>query len=183
MSRLSKKRFLAIVEPELRALRRTAYRLCRDPVDADDLVQRVCLRAFERAEDLKGVASPRAWLLRVQHNLFVDDCRRRSGISLEAFDDASDAAISTVWPDPDTAAATTERIEALDRAWPELTADQRALLALYAEGHDLKTLAGITDLPLSALKARLHRARVRLGKLLAAADTAPRQAIQTGDRR
>jgi DNA-directed RNA polymerase specialized sigma24 family protein len=52
-------------------------------------------------------------------------------------------------------------------AWQHLEKDQRALLALHAEGYTLEELHEITDLTTDVLKARLYRARVRLGKLLA----------------
>ena len=50
-----------------------------------------------------------------------------------------------------------------------LDTEQRALLALHVEGYTLAELESITDLSTDVLKARLYRARVRLGKLLEAA--------------
>ena len=44
----------------------------------------------------------------------------------------------------------------------------RGLLALHVEGYTLAELEAMTDLSADVLKARLYRARVRLGKLLAA---------------
>jgi len=161
-------RFSAFVEAHLQALRRAAYRLCRSRSDAEDLVQEVCLRAFEKLAELERVEAPRAWLLRVQYNLHVDAARRRPRAHLESFDELvsplTDASAAARDPQADAEAALLA--EALDRNWPALTKDQQALLALYAEGYSMNELASITELPVGALKARLHRARVRLGKLL-----------------
>src|SRR5262249_43152285 len=55
----------------------------------------------------------------------------------------------------------------LDRAWVRLDRQQRALLALHdVEGHSLAEMHQITGIKEGTLKSRLHRARVRLGKLL-----------------
>ena len=58
-------------------------------------------------------------------------------------------------------------------AFAKLDNEQRALLALQVEGYSLGELQAITDLSTDVLKARLYRARVRLGKLLAGSGNAP----------
>jgi DNA-directed RNA polymerase specialized sigma24 family protein len=63
--------------------------------------------------------------------------------------------------------------ERLAAVWDRLDAEQRALLSLHAEGHDLEELAAIFAVNKNALSARLHRARQRLAKLLAADDVVP----------
>ena len=52
-------------------------------------------------------------------------------------------------------------------ALARLDREQRALLSLQVEGYTLAELQDITELSSDVLKARLYRARVRLGKLLA----------------
>ena len=55
----------------------------------------------------------------------------------------------------------------LSRAWQHLDKEQRALLALHdVEGYSLAELKELTGLKDGTLKSRLHRARIRLGKLL-----------------
>jgi RNA polymerase sigma-70 factor (ECF subfamily) len=55
----------------------------------------------------------------------------------------------------------------LDEAWRHLDEEQRALLALHdVEGYSLLELNELTGIKEGTLKSRLHRARVRLGKLL-----------------
>lgn len=179
-----KERFREFIEPHLVPLRRTAYRLTRSLADAEDLVQDVCLRAYEKWEGDGGVDSPRAWLLRVQYNLHVDAVRRRPNERLKPLDDGSDEGVSAdPRGGPESDAETALLIDALTRAWPLLTSDQQALLALYAEGNTLNELTEITGLPLSALKARLHRARLRLGRLLKTEARPHRAAAASGESR
>jgi DNA-directed RNA polymerase specialized sigma24 family protein len=63
-------------------------------------------------------------------------------------------------------------------ALAKLDNEQRALLALQVEGYSLAELQTMTDLSTDVLKARLYRARVRLGKLLAASGKAPVLALE-----
>ena len=71
-------------------------------------------------------------------------------------------------------------IESLERRLVDakLDQEQRALLALQVEGYSLSELEAITELSANVLKARLYRARVRLGKLLAANGKTPLLALE-----
>lgn len=167
MSQRRQRAFEDFITPHLPALRRTAFRLCRNALDAEDLVQDVCLRALEAPNELGTIASPRGWLFRVQYNLHVDRQRRRPAAPHEPLASESTASgIAAATPAPETSAETAALLESLNRAWPLLNRDQQALLAFYGEGYSLKEITEMTGLPMSALKARLHRARIRLGKLI-----------------
>jgi RNA polymerase sigma-70 factor (ECF subfamily) len=179
MPPIDPQRLAALIEPHLDALYRSAYRLCRRPADAQDLVQDVCVRAHAKAEQLERCAAPRAWLLRVQYNLHVDTARREARRRTEPLDAAE--ARASADPGPDGYAEADLLAETLMAAWQSLNADQQALLALHAEGYSLAEMAEITRLPIGALKARLHRARARLGKLLTLQRQGPRIAAASGE--
>jgi DNA-directed RNA polymerase specialized sigma24 family protein len=69
----------------------------------------------------------------------------------------------------------------LNGAWRHLDTEQKALLALHdIEGHSLAELQEITGLKQGTLKSRLHRARVRLGKLLRREDNAHEVIVRSG---
>ena len=55
-----------------------ARRLTSSPSDAEDLVQDVCLKAFESIDELERIEFRRAWLLRFLYHKFVDRRRNRS---------------------------------------------------------------------------------------------------------
>jgi RNA polymerase sigma-70 factor (ECF subfamily) len=165
MAAKRRSRFTQFIAPHLEALHRTGYRLCRHRADAEDLVQDVCVRALKAWQNA-DVAAPRAWLLRIQYHLHVDGLRQVSGRREEAFDEGTYAESTADMPEPAAAAEALQRVEALDAVWRELTTDQQALLALYAEGYRLAEIAAIAEVPVGAIKARLHRARTRLGRLI-----------------
>jgi RNA polymerase sigma-70 factor (ECF subfamily) len=156
-------RFHALVAPHFEALHRAALRLTRRRHDAEDLVQEVCLRACRELGKLEALESVRGWLLRVQYRIFVDGVRKRTRA---AVDGDLPEALASEEPGPEelTSAAYTQ--ERLDRAWIELTPEQRALLALHAEGYGLAELEQIFGTNRNSLSARLHRARARLAKLI-----------------
>jgi DNA-directed RNA polymerase specialized sigma24 family protein len=67
--------------------------------------------------------------------------------------------------------------ERLDMGWEQLTPELRGLLALHAEGYGLAELEKLTGKNRNLLSARLHRARMRLAKLIDA-DARPRACLE-----
>jgi RNA polymerase sigma-70 factor (ECF subfamily) len=163
----SDSRFEALVEPHFEALHRAALRLTRRRHDAEDLVQEVCLRAYRELATLESLDNVRGWLLRVQYRVFVDTVRKRVRSRTDAAGGDEIAALfASDEPGPEelTSAAYTQ--ERLDKAWEQLTPEQRGLLALHAEGYGLAELEKLTGKNRNLLSARLHRARMRLAKLI-----------------
>jgi RNA polymerase sigma-70 factor (ECF subfamily) len=163
----AKQRFAVIVEPHYEVMYRVAFRLTRSSHDAEDLAQEVCARAYTRLDELELLQQPRGWLLRVLYRLFVDSVRRYERKNVRSLEDVDVGMLACDGPTPlEEAQRATER-RRLDQAWQHLDQEQQALLALHdIEGHSLAELMELTGLKEGTLKSRLHRARVRLGKLL-----------------
>lgn len=170
--------FAALIAPHLAALFRSAYRLTGNRLDAEDLVQEVCLRAYAEIATLRSFEQPKAWLYKVAYRAFVDRVRRHARSRVKATGEDFDATRSSDEPTPEEAAEAELAERRLLDAFGQLDRDQRALLALHVEGHTLDELRAITDLSTDVLKARLYRARVRLGKLLAAETPAAALALE-----
>ncbi len=170
MTKARQDRFAALVQPHFAVLCRAALRLTRQRQDAEDLLQEVCVRAYSCAEELAAVRSPLAWLLRAEYHLFVDFARRRGRSPFVTAVDGGELAESTASAEagPDRVVDAQRGHERIAAVWQRLDADQRALLALHAEGYGLDELAPILGIAKNAVSARLHRARQRLAKLLGA---------------
>ncbi|HEX5418462.1 MAG TPA: RNA polymerase sigma factor [Gammaproteobacteria bacterium] len=167
MSSTAHSTFAALIGPHVDALFRAAYRLTCNRPDAEDLVQEVCLRAYGKLAELERLDHPKGWLLKVQYRLFVDGARRRHRSPLRAIgSDEESAATPSGDPGPDELVDGIIEAERMQAAWNALEKQQRALLALQAEGYSLAEMQAITELSTDVLKARLYRARVRFGKLL-----------------
>lgn len=160
-------RFAATVQPHYETMYRVAYRLTRSSHDAEDLAQEVCVRAYARLDEIELLEQPRGWLLRVLYRLFVDSVRRYERKHVGSIDDVEGDALVYEGPTPLEEAERALERRRLDGAWRHLDQEQRALLALHdVEGHSLAELMELTGLKEGTLKSRLHRARVRLGRLL-----------------
>jgi RNA polymerase sigma factor (sigma-70 family) len=169
--------FRELVAPHLTALFRSAYRLTGNTQDAEDVVQEVCVRAYTHLATLRTLEQPKTWLLKIAYRVFVDGLRRRTRSPVRATAEDFDATRSSDEPTPEERAEAELAERRLLDALAKLDREQRALLALQVEGYTLAELTAMTDLSSDVLKARLYRARVRLGKLLAADGKAPTLAL------
>jgi RNA polymerase sigma-70 factor (ECF subfamily) len=166
-------RFAAFIRQHYDALYRAAYRLTRSTGDAEDLVQEVCVRAYPRVGEIEGLEQPRGWLLRVLYRLFIDLRRRYERTHVRPIDENEEFASGDPGPAEEVDRALTRwRVE---DAWRFLNAEHRLLLTLHdVEGYTLVEIHSLTGLKEGTIKSRLHRARVRLGRLLRREDASDR---------
>jgi RNA polymerase sigma-70 factor (ECF subfamily) len=158
-------RFAALIQQHYQALYRAAYRLMRSTTDAEDLVQEVCARAYPCLGEIEALEQPRAWLLRVQYRLYIDLRRRYERTHVRAIGDNEE--FSSDEPGPAEEADLALSRWRLEEAWRYLSKEQRLLLALHdVEGYTLSEIQSLTGFKEGTIKSRLHRARVRLGRLL-----------------
>lgn len=169
--------FGTLVTRHLPALFRSAYRLTGNRQDAEDVVQEVCVRAYTHLATLRTLEQPKSWLFKIAYRVFVDGARRRTRSPVRATAEDFDATRLSDEPSPEERAEAELAERRLLAALTKLEREQRALLALHVEGYTLAELTAMTDLSADVLKARLYRARVRLGKLLAADGRAPTLAL------
>ena len=160
-----------LLRPHLDRLYRLAFRLCGNRPDAEDLLQEVLVKAFDKADTVASLDNAGTWLGRVMYNRFVDTARQRArrrlstvaegqlaGGDIENLGDATSA---------EDDAARLERVDALDRALQALSEEHRVVLLLNeAEGYKIKEIEELTGIPAGTVKSRLHRARARMRELL-----------------
>jgi RNA polymerase sigma factor (sigma-70 family) len=164
-------RFETLMRPHFDALYAAARRLVASPSDAEDLVQEVCVKAFLKMDELREMEYRGAWLIRVLYNLFIDGQRnlKRSPVDIAAQSESLAKmelpAGSHMQPEEQT-----ERMMRIDRildAMKLLGKEKSLLLALHdIEGVSLSELHTLTGVPVGTIKSRLHRTRVKLGRLL-----------------
>jgi RNA polymerase sigma-70 factor (ECF subfamily) len=147
-------------------LLRLAHRLTRNPQDARDLVQDMCVAACEHPADLEASTHPVRWLLRVLHNRFIDLARRQRRNPLVALEDVDDRPLASDLPGPDQLQEQVDDERAFVSAFLQLDTVQRTLLTLRAEGHDLAEIEAVTGIDREVLRGRLHRARRSLARYL-----------------
>lgn len=157
--------FLTQHEAELKII---AKRLCRDRAEAADLVQ----DTFERALRTAGqqvVRNPRAWLVTIMHNLFIDRCRRKSR-EPSMVPVAEQAHATEPEPEPEWA---TISMSDLRTALSSLDDGFRRVYEMHSfEGASYDQIARALNIAKNTVGTRLMRARQKLRELLRAEHTA-----------
>jgi RNA polymerase sigma-70 factor (ECF subfamily) len=147
---------------------RFAMRLTGDRHDAEDLVQRACVRALERRHQLQPGTSTLSWLFSIVHSIWLNEVRaqqtRRRG-SIQWSEELADTVADPTGPSPETYTLHRQIISAVER----LPDAQRAVMLLVAvEGLSYREAAQALDVPVGTVMSRLARARQTIGELFAA---------------
>ena len=155
--------FLDLFEPVRPELYRYCRHLTRSAWDAEDLAQDALAKAFVTLGTVfNPVKSPRAWLFRIASNLWIDRVRRarleREAGALETH--------STEDPRASREAAGTLLVK--------LSPQERAAVVLKdVFDFSIEEIAEMLSTTAGAVKAALHRGRVRLQSEERAAERAP----------
>lgn len=171
---------------------RFALRLTRDLHDAQDLVQRCCVRALERRAQWKSGTSMLSWLFAIEHSIWINELRRpqrRRTESLDAPDaEALNASAERHAADRhgDPAAmdpmlhAHYRQVVARVEALPE--AQRTVMLLVAVEGFSYREAAEVLGVPIGTVMSRLARARSAIGQQFGqvAAPRAPARPGATG---
>lgn len=148
-----------------------ALRLCRRREDAEDLVQEVFLLAFRKWGQFQGRSHPRTWLYTIaaracrrMHRLRSGQPRRIAPLhELAPFREERVARVPEGGADALSERVRRESLEAVQDAIAALPMNYRLPLILKEiVGIPLADVGAILGLKEGTVKARLHRARLRL---------------------
>ena len=146
-------------------------RIVRDRADAEDLLQEVFVRVWDRADAYdKALGTPAAWLVRIARNRAIDRVRARAvrpaeGGSVLPIDYPSGG------PSPERAAGAAETGRAIAGALAALPPEQRELIErAFFDGLTHTELAARTGLPLGTVKTRIRTGMQALKRLLGPRD-------------
>jgi RNA polymerase sigma-70 factor, ECF subfamily len=136
---------------------RVALRMLGDESDAEDATQDAFVQAWRNLDRFRAVAAFSTWMYRIVTNRCLNMLRawRRT----EPLPEDREAPASR----PDRIAEGRWQVEQLQRAIGRLTPEQRAPLVLRElQGCSYEEIAEVLGLSISAVKSRLHRARLEL---------------------
>lgn len=140
-----------------------ALRITRDKQDAEDLVQLACLRALERAHQLRPDTAPLSWMFSIVHSTWINEVRARgmrsrAGIAWD--DDPLDSVADPAARTPEENLMSSQIVSAVQR----LPEPQRvAMLLVFIEGMSYKEAAEALHVPIGTIMSRLSRARQTIG--------------------
>ena len=147
-------------------------RILRDRGEAEDALQEVFVRVWDRADSYNpSIGTPAAWLVRISRNSAIDRLRSRTvradvnGPGLERSEQMPD---TTREADPERYAASSEQRRVIGEALTALPAEQRELIeSAFYEGYTQSELAERFDLPLGTVKTRIRTGMQALRRALA----------------
>ncbi len=156
--------FAELVETYQRPVFNLCYRMLGDPDEAEDAAQETFLRAYNAMRSYDTQRSFSTWLLSIAAHYCIDQIRRRR-MTVLSMDQLPDLDPPDIAPGPEAAAAFHEeqrRIQAmLKNLGPQ---DRAAVIMLYWYDLSYEEIAESLGLTVSAVKSRLHRARLELAQ-------------------
>jgi RNA polymerase sigma-70 factor (ECF subfamily) len=159
--------FDSIVEEHSSFVYNVAYRMMGNPEDAEDVVQDAFLSAFRAFERFRGQSRVTTWLYRITVNAALMKLRKTKLARTLTQTGLDDMEIVDWSNTPEKGAANSELQEKLWEGINQLEPDLRAAVVLRdVQGLSNTEAADVLEVTVSALKSRLHRARVLLRKHL-----------------
>jgi RNA polymerase sigma-70 factor (ECF subfamily) len=140
---------------------RVAFSVLRQREDAEDVAQEAFAKAYRSFRQLRDRERFRAWLVRMTFRMAIDRQRanRRRFVREQAIEIARETSGDTV--------VEHERAEQLWRAIDALPEKLRLTIVLAGiQGHDIREVALLLDVPDGTVKSRLFLARKQLRERL-----------------
>lgn len=159
--------FLDLVDRYENRLRSVVARLLDDPRDIDEAVQDTFVQAWRHRSAFRSDSAVFTWLYRIATNTALMRLRRRR-IDTRPVDDLPRRDDQALAVDPlEGHAERIDRIDEVRSALAELPEHHRIVVMLRdVEGHTNAEVAELLGLPVTTIKAHLHRGRRHLRRLL-----------------
>ncbi len=148
-----------------------ALRLTRSQSDAEDLVQDTLLRAYRFYDRFEAGTNFKAWLLKIQTNMFINRYRRsvrerevlEGQAALPVGEGVMSRAAMRSLTDPVGAAQRSLVVREIQSALDRLPDEARLMIVLAdVEGLSYREIADAVACPIGTVMSRLHRARKAL---------------------
>ena len=142
-------------------LHRYCARMTGSVVDGEDVIQEALVKAIEAFSEAGTIANLEGWLFRIAHNTALDFLRRRARQDALRSDEDLDMIV-----DPENTMDNRQITAASLRTFMRLPVAQRSSVILMdVLGYSLEEIGGVMDSSIPAIKAALHRGRIRLREL------------------
>ena len=149
--------FTELYRNHAREVYRFALYLSGDPAQAEDIVSETFLRVWDSTSTVR-METVRAYLFTIARNVFLHDLRRKQ--KQDPLEDNHSVA-ATVVREIESKEDLRDTLAAL-QLLPET--DRAALLLRAQEGVSYEEIARVLGLSLSAVKVKIHRARLKLAE-------------------
>lgn len=169
--------YRALLSKYERAVYNICLRMIRDREEARDLAQEVFMKVFAMLDRYNPAYAFSNWLLKITSNLCIDAIRKRriDTLPMDEPIHGPKGDVERQYPSPHTGPEAKligkERTALLRRAIEGLPEHYRIMIILrHQQELSYEEIAGILDIPLGTVKARIHRAREMLRQRLEGED-------------
>ena len=145
-----KKRFM----PLQQTLYREAYRMLCDRCEAEDAVQNLYLRLWERKEDLRNLVAPEAYCRTLLRNICIDRWRQ-----IRAHDDEEQIELDKIAVHSPPETDKKEADECLQHFLAGLPQQQQQIIRMKMNGYTPEEIEQITGLSQGNIRVTLSRVR------------------------
>ncbi len=139
-----------------------AYNFTADSDEAEDVLQEVFIKFFNKIKEIEGDFNIKSWLVRVTKNYCIDIWRKRKRNNfINELNENIDSQAKT----PEEELLEKHKKEILESSISELENDFKILIILRdIEGLSYEEISESLKIPIGTVKSRLNRARVLLLK-------------------
>lgn len=154
------------------------YRLLGNPQEAEDAAQETFWRAYQAIRRYDRERPFATWLLSIAAHYCIDQQRKRRLPILE-IEDWMEEIVPDNFPSPENLVGQNQQNEVLQRLLAKLNPQDRAALVLrYWYEFSEEEIGRSLKMSTSAVKSRLHRARLKLATLIQAEQIVTEERIQ-----
>jgi RNA polymerase sigma-70 factor (ECF subfamily) len=158
--------FAELVEKYQSPVYNLCFRMLGSEVEAEDAAQETFWRAYQALNRYDPNRSFITWLLSIAAHLCIDQQRKRK-VTIIEMDEYEDFDIADRTPKPEARLIHRQEEEIIARSLNQLSEmDRAAVILRYWQGFSEEEIASTLSLTVSAVKSRLHRARLQLAGLL-----------------
>lgn len=163
----TKQEFGEVVEQYTDFVYNVAYRMMKDPQEAEDATQEAFIAAYKAWDKFRGDAVVSTWLYRIATNVCLMRIRKMKRAPILTDTGYEDMEVPDWGENPERWTLNQELKNTLADGISQLPPDLRAAVVIRdVEGLENDEAAEALGISISALKARLHRGRVILRKFL-----------------
>lgn len=165
--------FVLLMERYQNAVYHLCYRMLGSPTEAEDAAQETFIRAYKAIDRYDTGRKFSTWLLSIATNYCIDQLRKRRLFTL-SLDEMPYFDLADNGPGPEGSLVMDERQQQVRQLLRTLSETDRAAVVLrYWYDYSYDEIAEVLNLTNSAIKSRLHRARLALAVAWNEQDTRP----------
>jgi RNA polymerase sigma-70 factor (ECF subfamily) len=158
--------FTHLVEVYQRPVYNLCYRMMGDPDEAEDISQETFLRVYKNMNSYDAKRSFSTWILSIAAHLCIDQLRKRR-MAMISIDSTPEFEPPDSTPGPEASFYRMEDQRQVQALLKSLNAHDRAAVVMYYwYDFSYEEIARSLSMTSSAVKSRLHRARLTMAQTL-----------------